>query len=174
MQSTMIRLAVALLAFGLGVSATMFWIAYRTPDVRDLERNPPPRVILVAPHHRTTHSDVPPLPPPPAPPLDELPPPPPPAPLVTISGGVLNGKAISLPQPAYPPLAKAARASGVVHVQVLLDENGTVISANAIAGHPLLQHAAVQAARRASFAPTRLSGQPVKVSGTIAYNFVLQ
>ena len=173
MQSTLIRLAVALLAFGLGVSATMFWIAYRTPDVRDLERNPPPRVILVAPHHRTM-SDVPP-PPPPAPPLDELPPPPPPAPpLAPISGGVLNGKAISLPQPAYPPLAKAARASGTVYVQVTLDESGRVISAKAIGGHPLLQAATVEAARKARFSPTLLSGQPVKVSGIIAYNFVLQ
>src|SRR5258705_6944039 len=36
----------------------------------------------------------------------------------TISGGVLNGKAISLPKPAYPPIAKAAKASGVVIVQV--------------------------------------------------------
>jgi TonB family protein len=167
MQSTLIRLAVALLAFGVGVSATMFWIAYRMPDVSDMGRNHPPRVVLVAP--RVIEGDVP--PPPPAPPLDELPPAPPRA---VISGGVLNGKAISLPQPAYPPLAKAARASGVVHVFVTLDESGRVISAKAVAGHPLLQAAAAEAARSARFPPTLLSGQPVKVSGTIAYNFVLR
>ncbi|HLM23397.1 MAG TPA: TonB family protein [Pyrinomonadaceae bacterium] len=91
-----------------------------------------------------------------------------------ISGGVLNGKAISLPKPAYPPIARAARASGTVVVQVLIDENGNVVSAHAVSGHPLLQGAAVGAARQAKFSPTKLSGQPVKVTGVIQYNFVAQ
>jgi TonB family protein len=90
----------------------------------------------------------------------------------TISAGVLNGKAISLPKPPYPPVAKAVRASGAVSVQVLIDEKGNVVSATAVSGHPLLQAAAVQAARGAKFSPTVLSGQPVKVSGIITYNFV--
>ena len=106
-------------------------------------------------------------------------PPPPDAPKPTpprapISGGVLNGKAISLPKPAYPPIAKAAHASGTVVVQVLIDENGSVVSARAISGHPLLQAVAVGAARQAKFSPTKLSGQPVKVTGVIQYNFVAQ
>ncbi|HKO35147.1 MAG TPA: TonB family protein [Pyrinomonadaceae bacterium] len=103
-----------------------------------------------------------------------VPPPLKPGPVKTISGGVLNGKAISKPQPAYPAIAKAARASGTVTVQVLVDEQGKVVSANAVSGHPLLQQSAVQAARQARFSPTLLSGQPVKVTGVITYNFVLQ
>ena len=99
---------------------------------------------------------------------------PPPTQPKTISGGVLNGRAISKPQPAYPPIAKAAHASGTVVVQILVDESGRVISARAVSGHPLLQQAAVSAARQARFSPTLLSGQPVKVSGVITYNFVLQ
>jgi periplasmic protein TonB len=99
---------------------------------------------------------------------------PPPKPKTIVSGGVLNGKAISKPQPAYPPIAKAARASGTVTVQIVVDESGRVISASAVSGHPLLQQAAVAAARQARFSPTLLSGQPVKVSGVITYNFVLQ
>jgi len=95
-------------------------------------------------------------------------------PRAPISGGVLNGKAISLPKPAYPAIAKAAHASGTVTVQVLIDENGNVVSAHAINGHPLLQPVAVAAARQARFSPTKLSGQPVKVSGVITYNFVSQ
>ena len=91
-----------------------------------------------------------------------------------ISGGVLNGKATSLPAPEYPPIAKQAHASGAVTVQVTIDEGGNVIFARAVAGHPLLQAAAVTAARQAKFAPTRLSGQPVKVSGVLIYNFVAQ
>jgi periplasmic protein TonB len=89
-----------------------------------------------------------------------------------ISGGVLNGKAISLPKPPYPPAAKAVRAGGSVSVQVLIDENGNVVSASAVSGHPLLRAAAASAARGARFSPTKLSGQPVKVSGVITYNFV--
>lgn len=89
-----------------------------------------------------------------------------------ISGGVLNGKAISLPRPPYPPAAKAVRASGAVSVQVLVDEKGDVVSASAVSGHPLLRAAATSAAREAKFSPTFLSGQPVKVSGVITYNFV--
>jgi len=106
---------------------------------------------------------------------DEPPPPEPkPTPRAPISGGVLNGKAISLPKPGYPAIAKAAHASGTVVVQVLIDENGNVVSANAVSGHPLLIQAAVSAARSAKFSPTKLSGQPVKVTGVIQYNFVAQ
>jgi protein TonB len=104
-------------------------------------------------------------------------PPPPPAPTpprAPISGGVLNGKAISLPKPSYPPIARQAHASGTVVVQVTIDENGSVISAHAVSGHPLLQAVAVAAARGARFSPTKLSGQPVKVTGVITYNFVAQ
>jgi len=107
----------------------------------------------------------------------EPPPPPPPQPTpprAPISGGVLNGKAISLPKPAYPPIARQAHASGTVVVQVTIDENGSVISAHAVSGHPLLQAVAVAAARGARFSPTKLSGQPVKVTGVITYNFVAQ
>lgn len=100
------------------------------------------------------------------------PPPKPKPPPKQISGGVLNGKATSLPKPAYPPAAKAVGASGSVTVQVLIDESGNVVSASAVSGHPLLRQAAVSAARGAKFSPTKLSGQPVKVSGVITYNFV--
>jgi len=109
--------------------------------------------------------------------VDIAEPPPPPAPTpprAPISGGVLNGKAISLPKPAYPPIARQARAAGTVVVQVVIDENGSVISARAVSGHPLLQAVAVGAARQARFSPTKLSGQPVKVTGIITYNFVAQ
>ncbi|MCY7375729.1 MAG: energy transducer TonB [Pyrinomonadaceae bacterium] len=102
------------------------------------------------------------------------PPPPPPKPVVPkkISGGVLNGKATSLPKPPYPAAARAVRASGAVNVQVTISESGSVVSASAVSGHPLLRQAAEQAARQARFAPTTLSGQAVSVTGVIVYNFV--
>jgi protein TonB len=101
---------------------------------------------------------------------------PPPAPrpiLKPISGGVLNGTALSLPQPIYPEPAKRMRTSGVVTVEVILDEAGKVVSATATSGPTILREAAVQAALKARFSPTKLSGQPVKVSGTINYKFAL-
>ena len=90
---------------------------------------------------------------------------------VTQSMGVLNGKATSLPKPNYPAAAKAVRAAGQVSVQILIDENGNVVSANAVSGHPLLQASAEAAARNARFSPTMLSGQPIKIKGVIIYNF---
>lgn len=89
-----------------------------------------------------------------------------------ITMGVINGKATSLPKPEYPATAKAIRASGAVNVEVTIDETGSVISAKVVSGHPLLQAAALAAARQAKFSPTKLDGQPVKVSGVIVYNFV--
>jgi TonB family protein len=110
---------------------------------------------------------------------DEPPPPPPIAPGIkppadAISGGVLNGKAIEMPKPAYPAIARAAHASGNVVVQVVVDENGNVMTAQATSGHPLLRQAAVAAAKQARFTPTKLSGRPVKVSGVLTYNFEAQ
>ena len=90
----------------------------------------------------------------------------------TISGGVLNGKAKSLPTPAYPPAARAVRASGSVSVQILVDETGKVVTASAVSGHPLLRSAAEQAAWQTNFEPTLLSGRPVKVSGVLTIKFV--
>ncbi len=88
-----------------------------------------------------------------------------------ISGGVLNSKATSLPIPPYPPIARAAQANGKVTVEVTVDEDGNVIAARAVSGHPLLQAASVAAARNAKFAPTKLSGQAVKVQGVLVYTF---
>lgn len=90
-----------------------------------------------------------------------------------ISGGVLNGKAISKPAPPYPAIARAAKASGTVTVQITIDEEGKVIEAAAVSGHPLLRASAVSAARKARFSPTLLAGQPVRVAGVITYNFIL-
>jgi TonB family protein len=95
-------------------------------------------------------------------------------PRMTLESGVINGRAVSKPAPPYPLVAKAARARGTVAVRVVVDEQGNVVSAFATSGHPLLQAAAVEAAKQAKFTPTLLSGEPVKVAGLITYNFVLE
>ncbi len=91
-----------------------------------------------------------------------------------IRGGALNGKAISLPTPEYPAIARQAQASGSVTVEITVDEEGNVITANAVSGHPLLRASAVAAARQAKFSPTKLNGELVKVSGVLTYFFSMQ
>jgi protein TonB len=88
-----------------------------------------------------------------------------------ISGGVVNGKARNLVMPSYPTAAKSVGAKGEVKVQVVIDEDGNVISASAVSGNPLLKTAAVNAAKASKFTPTTLTGQKVKVTGFIVYNF---
>jgi TonB family protein len=89
-------------------------------------------------------------------------------------GGVLNGRALSLPTPSYPDEARAARASGIVLVGVTIDTEGRVIDAHAICGPAVFAKVSIAAARNARFSPTKLSGMPVKVNGVIIYNFVAQ
>jgi periplasmic protein TonB len=106
---------------------------------------------------------------------------PPPVPVVVkppttqrLPSSVLASKAINLPQPQYPQMAKLTHIQGAVTVQILVDEQGRVVSAQTVSGHPLLLFAAREAALRARFTPTILSGTPVKVQGVITYNFVMQ
>jgi len=113
-------------------------------------------------------------------PVVRVPDTPPPVPVVVkpptqrLPSTVLVSKAINLPQPPYPPLARQIKVAGAVSVQILVDESGRVVAAHAVSGHPFLTKSAEEAAQRARFTPTILSGVPVKVQGVITYNFVLQ
>jgi TonB family protein len=86
-----------------------------------------------------------------------------------VAGKILNSAARKLPKPEYPPAALAIRATGVVLVEVTIDEQGNVVSAKAVSGHPLLQRACVEAARQAKFNPADLTGG--KLTGVLLYNF---
>lgn len=94
--------------------------------------------------------------------------------LTSVSGGVLNGKALLKLAPAYPAEAKQQRAQGTVVIQILVNELGRVISARAISGPQTLREVSERAALGSRFSPTRLDGVPVKVNGTITYNFRLE
>ena len=93
---------------------------------------------------------------------------------ISFSGGTAQVNALKRVNPTYPPVAKAAKATGIVQVQITVSEEGKVIEANAISGHPLLRDAAVEAARQWEFKPTQLSGAPVKAQSTLTFNFTLQ
>ena len=91
-----------------------------------------------------------------------------------IEGELEPGRALELPKPSYPPIARKAHVSGQATVQLLIDVDGTVLKAVAVSGHPLLYGVSVEAAKNARFSPTKLDGTPVKVTGVIVYNFVSQ
>lgn len=88
-----------------------------------------------------------------------------------ISGGILNGKAVTLARPEYPLAARANGDSGEAAVQIIIDELGNVAWAEGSEGPSTLREAAVAAALKSRFTPTRLKGQPIKVSGRLVYNF---
>src|SRR5215510_12025662 len=115
------------------------------------------------------------LPPPQITPVEnahEPPPPPTPAVAPRVSKGVVQGDALVKAQPIYPSIAKQINAAGEVQVAIVISENGRVIEAKAIKGHPVLRAAAEDAARKWVFRPTLLDGKPVKQPGTLTFIFI--
>ncbi len=104
------------------------------------------------------------------------PPPPPPEPKkpIRVGGGVQQSRLIHKVDPVYPELAKRARVSGIVLLQVEVDERGLVSGVKLIRGHPLLQQSAIDAVSRWRYSPTLLNGEPVPVIATVTVNFVLR
>ena len=86
----------------------------------------------------------------------------------------MNSRATSLQKPAYPSAARQMGAAGQVMVAVAVDENGNVVSARAVSGHPLLRAPAEVAARQSRFNPVRLGDRNVRANGTLVYNFINQ
>ncbi len=113
-----------------------------------------------------------PVPVPPQPPVDPIEEKKtPPAPSRPKHIGVITGLATRRVEPPYPPMAQSIGVQGAVVVSVTVSETGRVLEAHAVSGHPTLRQASVDAARRWQFSPTMLNGIPVKVIGTITFNF---
>lgn len=85
--------------------------------------------------------------------------------------GILNSQALDLPKPAYPAEAKKNHVTGQVQVNVLVDESGKVISAEAVFGPESLRAAAVEAAKRARFTPLVINGVHLKFFGVLTFDF---
>jgi len=99
---------------------------------------------------------------------------PPPPKEILVRGGIMQGAALKGVAPSYLLLAKAARVSGRVDVQVIISEEGLVIEAEVVSSPPLLWGAALNAAKQWVFKPTEFSGVPVKVKVVLEFNFALQ
>jgi periplasmic protein TonB len=107
-------------------------------------------------------------PPKPVPPLTK-----PPAGPIRVSTGAQMAKLVKSVIPAYPPLARGARISGVVHLIGIISKDGTIRNLQVISGHPLLVRAAVEAVEQWVYKPTLLNNEPVEVICPIDVNFSL-
>jgi periplasmic protein TonB len=109
------------------------------------------------------------------------PPPPPPPPVkkvetvqrLKVGGNVQGAMILKKTQPIYPPLAKSARVSGVVHLAAVIAKDGTIQELHAVGGPALLIQAAMDAVKTWVYRPTMLNGEPVVVETTIDVNFTL-
>ena len=71
----------------------------------------------------------------------------------------------------YPTAAKTARQTGLVKVEVTVDENGEVANVQKATGPIMLQGAAKDAIKKWKFKPFVRDGQPVKATGFVSFNF---
>jgi protein TonB len=92
---------------------------------------------------------------------------------IKIGGSVQQAKLVRQPHPVYPPLAKQARISGVVHLSAIISKDGTIQKLEVIGGHPLLVPAALEAVKQWVYQPTLLNGEAVEVQTQIDVNFTL-
>lgn len=81
---------------------------------------------------------------------------------------------INKPVPVYPEMARAQGVQGTVEVEVLINEQGSVVSARALSGPLMLRGSAVEAARRAKFDPKQLQGATGLITGVISFDFGLR
>lgn len=75
--------------------------------------------------------------------------------------------------PAYPSIARNMRLTGIVKVDVIVDEEGKVIEVQNADGPTLLQNAAAEAVRKWKFKPFTRDGEPVRALGFVSFNFNL-
>jgi protein TonB len=75
--------------------------------------------------------------------------------------------------PAYPPLAAAARVQGTVLLEATIDEEGNVVNLMVLRSVPLLDGAALDAVRQWKYEPTLLNGSPVPVLMSVSVRFEL-
>ena len=115
---------------------------------------------------KPSNATKPPAPPPPPPKKKKDP--------IRVGGNVQASRLVHRVEPEYPELAKRARVSGMVILQVIVSEGGSVQEVKIVRGHPLLNDAATRAVRQWRYSPYLLNGEPIPVIATVTVNFVLR
>ncbi len=75
--------------------------------------------------------------------------------------------------PIYPDEAQAAGVQGVVILDILIGEDGSVIEAGVVRSIPLLDQAALDAVYQWRFEPTLLYGEPIEIEMDVTIRFTL-
>jgi TonB family protein len=90
-----------------------------------------------------------------------------------IKVGSLIEYATKKTNPVYPVSAKTLRMTGVVKVELVIDETGQVAEVAKTSGPAMLQRAATDAVRKWKFKPFVRDGESVKAMGFVSFNFSL-
>jgi TonB family protein len=90
---------------------------------------------------------------------------------VRVGGNIRYPARLVTVEPAYPDAARQAGVQGVVILEALLKENGKVQDVRLLRSIPMLDEAAIAAVRQWEFAPTIVSGVPVRVIMTVTVSF---
>lgn len=87
--------------------------------------------------------------------------------------GSLVNFATQKTNPVYPTMAKNMRLTGVVKIDLVIDENGLVAEVQNLSGPAMLQRAATDAVKKWKFKPFTRDGQATKATGFVSFNFSL-
>ena len=71
-------------------------------------------------------------------------------------------------------LARESRVEGIVILDVIIDEHGSVTSTRVLRSVALLDQAAIDAVRQWRFTPARLNGEAIPIVMTVTVSFRLQ
>ena len=63
-------------------------------------------------------------------------------------------KLVNGPDPSYPEIAKVAKLSGVVKIEVIVGADGTIKETKVIGGHPVLVESVKEALKKWKYAPS--------------------
>lgn len=75
--------------------------------------------------------------------------------------------------PSYPHSAQDAKIEGVVTLEVIVGEDGSIVSTTVVRSVPELDQAAIDAVVQWKYEPTLLNGAPVEVQMYVTINFSL-
>jgi periplasmic protein TonB len=90
---------------------------------------------------------------------------------VRIGGDVKPPRLIYGPAAVYPILASQSHVHGMVVIDAIIDEHGSVVQEKVVSGHPLLIQAALKAVSERKYEPTILDGEPTPVDLRVEVNF---
>lgn len=86
-------------------------------------------------------------------------------------GSLVEAIAVQKVPPNYPAMARTSHTTGTVDVFIVIDAQGSVVSAKATDGPSILRVAAEDAARKWKFRPATRNGQPIESTQTIRFVF---